>query len=273
MRRRVLGLVLAVALAAPLGAVAQSHGGGAAGGGAPGGAHGGGAPGGAHGGGAPGGAHGGGAPGGAHGGGAPGGAHSGSGTGAPARSAGPQAPARPIGGFNLDRDINAPVNRGGAPANRPIVPPNSGNSRPPIAHAPPANGNRGRTVVVNPVRRGQRAWEWNRGVSWAPAPAYWGGGFWGPFALGVAAAALGADAYGSFADPATNSIFPSYQVTPGSPGAALLENYQLTQTPCGPPGLVVIFGPDNSVICAAPNDLVGPGEYDLDSSNLTLVSQ
>jgi hypothetical protein len=36
---------------------------------------------------------------------------------------------------------------------------------------------------------------------------------------------------------------------------------------------VVIFGPDNSVICAAPNDIVGPGEYDLDSSTLTLVSQ
>ena len=110
-------------------------------------------------------------------------------------------------------------------------------------------------------------------MSWAPAPSYWGGGFWGPFAFGVAAAVLGVAAYGTYLDPTSNVYFPSYQVAPGSPGVTLLENYQLTQTPCGPPGLVVIFGPDNSVICAAPNDLVGPGAYDLDPSNLTLVSQ
>jgi hypothetical protein len=42
--------------------------------------------------------------------------------------------------------------------------------------------------------------------------------------------------------------------------------------PCGPPDLVVIFGPDNSVICAEPNNLVSPGEYQLDPSDLTIVS-
>jgi hypothetical protein len=110
-------------------------------------------------------------------------------------------------------------------------------------------------------------------VTWAPATSYWGGGFWGPFAIGVATAVLGVAAFGTYLDPATNAYFPSYQVAPGSPGAILLENYQLTQTPCGPPGLVVIFGPDNSVICAVPNGLVGPGEYAIDPSNLTLVSQ
>lgn len=98
-------------------------------------------------------------------------------------------------------------------------------------------------------------------------------GFWGPFALGLAAAAVGAIAYGSFIDPANNEVIPSYQVAPDSAGATLLSNYQLMQTPCGPPNLVAIFGPDNTVICAQPNGLVGPGEYDVDSSNLSLVSQ
>jgi hypothetical protein len=194
------------------------------------------------------------------------------------RAGAPRGPSAPAGGFNLSRDI-------GAPANRPLVNhPPVVNQPPvvnrvpvvsrPIANRPPVNGNGRRNVVVtNPARRGQRAWEWNHGVAWASAPTYWGGGFWGPFALGAAAAALGAAAFGTFTDPSNNALLTSYQVAPGSPGAALLENYQLTQTPCGPPDLVVIFGPDNSVICAAPNNLVGPGEYDLDSSNLTLVSQ
>jgi hypothetical protein len=215
-----------------------------------------------------------------------GGAHGGAGArpgaGAPRaaapRAGAPHSQSAPPGGFNLNRDI-------GAPANRPVVhrppvvsrPPVVNRapvvSRPPVANRPPVNGNGRRNVVANPARRGQRAWEWNRGVAWAPAPTYWGGGFWGPFALGAAAAAIGTAGFGSFTDPSTNSLLTSYQVAPGSPGAALLENYQLTQTPCGPPGLVVIFGPDNSVICAAPSNLVGPGEYDLDSSNLTLVSQ
>jgi hypothetical protein len=52
-----------------------------------------------------------------------------------------------------------------------------------------------------------------------------------------------------------------------------LENYGLEQTECGPPNLVVIWGPDNSVICAYPNDLVGPGNYELDPETLTIVSK
>jgi hypothetical protein len=139
------------------------------------------------------------------------------------------------------------------------------------AGRPAENPNRGRTVVANPRYHAQRPWDWNHGVTWAPAGRYWGGGFWGSFALGAAAVALGAAAFGAL--DYDNNQYTSYQVAPDSPGATLLENYGLTQTPCGPPDLVVIFGPDNSVICADPNATVGPGQYDLDPSTLTIVSQ
>ena len=39
------------------------------------------------------------------------------------------------------------------------------------------------------------------------------------------------------------------------------------------PYLVVIWGPDSSLICAFSNDIVGPGQYDIDPSTLTLVSE
>jgi hypothetical protein len=123
-------------------------------------------------------------------------------------------------------------------------------------------------VVTNPVYRGRPAWGWNGGTVWNPARGYWGGGFWGAFAL----AAATAYAYGSIVD-ADNETLYSYGVAPGSPGAQLLENYQLTQTDCGQQDLVVIYGPDQSVICAYPNDLVGPGNYDVDPSGLTITSE
>jgi hypothetical protein len=116
-------------------------------------------------------------------------------------------------------------------------------------HAQPS-GN-GRRVIANPRYHAQRPWDWNRGVAWAPAAHYWGGGFWGSFALDAAAVALGAAAFGTFAY--NNAVLTSYQVAPGSPGATLLANYQLTQTPCGPPDLVV--------------------QYDLDPQTLTIVSE
>jgi len=180
----------------------------------------------------------------------------------------PAAPPRAVGGgFNLNRDITAPAERQAPPAAVTRPPGNVNYSRPPVT------GGRNHIVITNPAYHGHGAWGWNRGTVWAAAPHYWGGGFWGPFALGAAAVALGVAAYGSFTDPSDNAVLTSYQVAPGSPGAALLENYGLTQTPCGPDGLVVIFGPDGSVICANPNNLVGPGEYNLDPSDLTLVSQ
>jgi hypothetical protein len=108
-------------------------------------------------------------------------------------------------------------------------------------------------------------WGWNHGVIWAPSPAYWGGGFWGPYAYGLGFTYFGAVAY-------SGQSYDSYQVAVDSPGADLLEAYGLTQTPCGPPNLVVIWGTDGSVVCAFPNRLVAPGEYTIDPDTLTLVS-
>jgi hypothetical protein len=116
------------------------------------------------------------------------------------------------------------------------------------------------------VWRNRGNWYWNRGVAWAPAPQYWGGGFWGSYALGFVTAALFGSIFGA------NDQIYSYQIAPDSPGAQLLANYQLTQTPCGPPDLVVIYGPDDSVICAYPNNLVAPGTYSVDPTTLTLSS-
>ncbi len=97
---------------------------------------------------------------------------------------------------------------------------------------------------------------------------YYGGGFWGAMAVGAATAAV----YGSVVAQNIATI-TSYQAQPDSPGAKLLQSYQLTQTPCGPPGLVVIYGPNSSVICARPNQLVAAGNYSVNSSSLTIVSE
>jgi hypothetical protein len=119
--------------------------------------------------------------------------------------------------------------------------------------------------VANPVYAGP-AWGWNRGVVWAPAPTYWGGGFWGPFAAGAATAAI----MGSVVR--ANQTYTSYQTAPNSPGATLLSNYQLQQVQCGPPGLVYVYGPNNSLICANPNNLVAAGNYNLNTNTLSLTS-
>jgi hypothetical protein len=121
-------------------------------------------------------------------------------------------------------------------------------------------------VVANPVYVGP-AWGWNHGVVWAPYGAYWGGGFWGPFAVGAATAALmGSVVY-------ANQTYTSYEISSGSPGATLLSNYGLQQVPCGPPGLVVIYGPSFGVICANPNGRVAAGSYAVNTDTLTLQSQ
>ena len=124
------------------------------------------------------------------------------------------------------------------------------------------------STVANPVYGGYAAWGWNGYYPWAPVPYYWGGGFWGPFAVG----ALTAAAWGSVVGP-NNVTYTSYQVQPTSPGAKLLESYKLTQTPCGKPDLVVIYGPNKSVICAHPNDLVTAGNYSVNEKTLTLTSE
>lgn len=239
MRALALGLAAAMLLSsAPLGALAARPGGGGGGGG------------------------------GNRGGGGGGGGH------APAAHASaPQAPRQ--GGFDLHEDVGAP-SRATAPShlNQPGVqarPGYAGNpgtpaQRPALIDRLGYGGQPQNRRVINNPRYNGGAWGWNRGTVWNPAPRYWGGGFWGPFALGlIAAAAYGSIYYG-------DETLDSYQVEPDTPGAELLESYQLTQVPCGPPGIVVIFGPDDSVICAQPNDLVAPGEYQLDPSTLTIVS-
>lgn len=85
-------------------------------------------------------------------------------------------------------------------------------------------------------------------------------------AIGVTSAAV----FGTIV--ANNQTYQSYQVQPSSPGAQVLNNYHLTQTQCGPPNLVVIYGPNNSVICAFPNSTVSAGNYSLDTATLSLVS-
>jgi len=124
-------------------------------------------------------------------------------------------------------------------------------------------------TVNNPVYYGGSAWGWNAGVVWYPSPIYYGGAFWGAFALGAATTAV---VYGSVI-AANNVTLTSYQIQPSSPGAKLLASYKLTQTPCGPPNLVVIFGPNSSVICAFPNAIVAAGNYSVDPTTLSIVSE
>ncbi|HTZ53948.1 MAG TPA: hypothetical protein VMB20_02710 [Candidatus Acidoferrum sp.] len=195
---------------------------------------------------------------------------------APSRPAPPPQtrPAQP--GYSLPHDTQRP------PANAPSRPPNNNpgyRPPPPPAQRPPATRppnpyyrppNYRPThpvVIVNPRYHGNPAWYWNRGVAWYPAPAYWGGGFWGTLAIAATSAAIFGYIAGSSGDQ-----YVSYQVQPNSPGAQLLQAYSLTQTPCGPPNLVVIYGPDNSVICAYPNNLVSAGTYSVDPSTLTISS-
>jgi hypothetical protein len=104
-------------------------------------------------------------------------------------------------------------------------------------------------------------------MAWAPAPYYWGGGFWGAMAIGVTSAAV----YGAIVDEDTDVTYNSYEVQAGTPGATFLTTYQLTQTQCGTPGLVVVYGPQDSVVCAQPNSNVGAGEYRLDTVTLDLM--
>jgi hypothetical protein len=96
------------------------------------------------------------------------------------------------------------------------------------------------------------AWGWHHGVAWEPAPSYWGGGFWGPLALGVTFGAIVA-------------------VAVDSPGHVILENYGLVQVACDPNAqLVTLYGPNGSVVCATPDAMVAPGNYNIEPSTLEL---
>jgi hypothetical protein len=166
------------------------------------------------------------------------------GVGGPGRPGGPGGPGGP-----------------GSPGNRP----GGGNNRPGGGNNI-GNGN-GNTIITNPGGGGC-FYGWNGGMAWAPVPYYWGGGFWGAMAIGVTSAAV----YGAFVDEDTHTTYNSYEVQSGTPGQTFLDAYQLVQVKCGPPNLVVVYGPENSVICANPNQNVGEGEYQLDTATLNLIS-
>ena len=126
-------------------------------------------------------------------------------------------------------------------------------------------------MINNPAYGGGGYYGWNGGMAWAPAYGYWGGGFWGAMAIGVTSAAV----FGLIVDEDDEGdqvTYNSYEVQPNTPGATFLTTYQLTQTQCGPTGLVEVFGPEQSVVCANPNSYVGAGKYQLDTQTLSLVS-
>ncbi len=163
-------------------------------------------------------------------------------------------------GIGNDRNGVGNNNRGDRNTNR-----NTGNRR----NTNINSGNRN-TVINNPTYAGGGAYGWNGGVAWAPAPYYYGGGFWGAMAIGVTSAAVFGAIVHEDEETHQNVTYNSYEVQPNSPGATFLSSYSLTQVKCGPPNLVVVYGPENSVICANPNDKVPAGEYELSTDNLSL---
>ena len=151
---------------------------------------------------------------------------------------------------------NAPAQGSGTqplprpPGHGPVQPLPPYRARTPVRTA--GNGNGQPAPSAPNTQQVSNQWQWNDDVSWIGTNAYWGDGFWGQLEAGLAASA--------------------YIVAHGSPGAQLLQAYGLTQTPCGPPNLVEILGPDASEICAFPNDHVAPGAYQVDVQTLTLIS-
>lgn len=118
--------------------------------------------------------------------------------------------------------------------------------------------------VTNP--HGYSTWGWHGGTVWAPESTYWGGGFWGAFAAGAIVAGTTAAIMA-----ASQPSYPTtYVVVQSSPGYTLLSSYGLRQVPCGPN--VVVINYSGSVICAAPNATVAPGNYSVNIGTLTLVS-
>lgn len=163
--------------------------------------------------------------------------------------------------LNRDRDYSNRVNR------------NRNGNRNNIGNNNNININRNRNVVVNPRGRGGVAWGWNRGVAWYPRYNYWGGGFWGAFAIGaVTGGIIGA----ATSNNENNTYIENnyYIIEKDTPGYTLLSDYNLIQTQCiESNNIVIINGPENSQICALPNDIVPAGFYSIDMDTLTLVGE
>ncbi len=183
----------------------------------------------------------------------------------------PAAPVtRPSNGYNFNNDIGRPPSASQLPSGpgSGIRPGGGGEAGGGIGGNRPGNGGGiGSRPPVAPIAPPLPPWGWNGGVIWYPAYGYWGGGFWGPWGPGYYG-----PYYGAYTYTETHEEVKSYEVDADSPGAKVLQSYGLLQTQCGPPGLVIIFGPENSVICAQPNTTVAAGEYQLDTTNLTIVS-
>ncbi|WP_157768373.1 hypothetical protein [Parathermosynechococcus lividus] len=119
-------------------------------------------------------------------------------------------------------------------------------------------------AIVNPRwNPGLGNWWWNGSRPWYPNRVYWGGGFWGGIVAGAVAGSVAAE-----------QSEPTVVVT--SPGGQLLSSYSLMQVPCNSANtsnLVVIRGPEGSVICAQPTAMVPSGVYIVDPETLSLVPQ
>jgi hypothetical protein len=96
------------------------------------------------------------------------------------------------------------------------------------------------------------AWGWHHGAPWVEDHAYWGGGFWGPVAVGV-----------TFGAPVAIAV--------DSPGYLVFQNYGLVSVACGD-GVVELYGPGGSVVCATPTALVPAGNYQIDLTTLEITA-
>jgi hypothetical protein len=167
------------------------------------------------------------------------------------------APVDRVAPTPVERSVTSPVTNAPSEqaATQPLPPPRRVPVLPTPRYQPPkpmnnkANANNQSASNSNDD---SNQWDWDYGAAWIGTQSYYGDGFWGPLKLGLAANA--------------------YIVGAGSPGAQLLQEYGLTQTPCGPPNLVEIEGPGGSKLCALPNDHVAAGVYYVDMQTLTLIS-
>ena len=127
------------------------------------------------------------------------------------------------------------------------------------------NGN----IVVNP-RVNYGGWGWNGGRRWYPSYSYWGGGFWGGFAVGAFTTAV----TGAIINSSSSSDTTYVVIEKDSPGYSLFDSYGLTQIDCNSSGdIVFIYGPQDTLMCAYPNEYVVAGYYDVDPEDLTLVAR
>ena len=121
-----------------------------------------------------------------------------------------------------------------------------------------------RTIINHPFYN----WKWNDGRRWYSDDYYWGGGFWGNFLANMVTVGLTS----SIIDGNDYNKNSNYVVIKeNSPGYRLFNNYGLTQVQCDTsPDLAFIYGPQDSLICALPNETISAGYYDVNIKDLVL---